>query len=67
LTTLYNHKPQWLTDAHRDLDATVAAAYDWPADISDEDALAKLLELNLARTAAMPSKSPDEPSDNGDE
>jgi type II restriction/modification system DNA methylase subunit YeeA len=49
LTNLYNQRPQWLTDAHRDLDAAVAAAYGWPADISEEDALAKLLELNLAR------------------
>ena len=31
------------------LDAAVAAAYGWPANISDEDALAKLLEMNLAR------------------
>jgi type II restriction/modification system DNA methylase subunit YeeA len=52
LTNLYNARPQWLADAHRDLDATVAAAYGWPADISEEDALAKLLELNLARVAA---------------
>jgi hypothetical protein len=49
LTNLYNERPQWLADAHCDLDATVAAAYGWPADISEEDALAKLLELNLAR------------------
>ena len=52
LTNLYNARPQWLTDAHRDLDAAVAAAYGWPADISEDDALAKLLELNLARVAA---------------
>ena len=43
LTNLYNQRPQWLSDAHRDLDAAVAAAYGWPADISEEDALAKLL------------------------
>jgi hypothetical protein len=49
LTNLYNQRPQWLADAHRDLDAAVAAAYGWPANISEEDALAKLLELNLAR------------------
>jgi type II restriction/modification system DNA methylase subunit YeeA len=52
LTNLYNQRPQWLLDAHRDLDAAVAAAYGWPADISEEDALARLLELNLARAAA---------------
>ena len=49
LTNLYNQRPQWLADAHRDLNAAVAAAYGWPVDISEEDALAKLLELNLAR------------------
>jgi hypothetical protein len=52
LTNLYNTRPQWLADAHRDLDAAVAAAYGWPADISEEDALAKLLALNLARAGA---------------
>ena len=52
LTNLYNQRPQWLVDAHCDLDDAVAAAYGWPADISEEDALGKLLELNLARAAA---------------
>jgi type II restriction/modification system DNA methylase subunit YeeA len=51
LTALYNERPQWLVDAHRDLDAAVAAAYRWASDISEEEALAKLLELNLSRTA----------------
>jgi hypothetical protein len=50
LTNLYNARPQWLADAHRDLDAAVAAACGWVADISDEDALTKLLELNVHRT-----------------
>jgi hypothetical protein len=58
LTKLYNERPQWLADAHRDLDATVAAAYGWPADISEEDALAKLLELNLQRAAAQTESAP---------
>ena len=52
LTSLYNQRPQWLADAHRDLDAAVAAAYGWPANISEEDALAKLLELNLSRASS---------------
>ena len=47
LTNLYNARPQWLTDAHDALDAAVAAAYGWPADISDEDALRELLALNV--------------------
>ena len=46
LTNLYNARPQWLADAHASLDAAVAAAYGWPADISAEDVLLKLLALN---------------------
>lgn len=49
LTKLYNERPQWLIDAHRDLDAVVAAAYGWPVNISTEDSLRELLDLNLAR------------------
>ncbi|WP_144259738.1 DNA methyltransferase [Methylocystis sp. ATCC 49242] len=51
LTNLYNERPQWLVNAHAELDKAVAAAYGWPEDISTEDALAKLLELNLQRAA----------------
>jgi hypothetical protein len=57
LTNLYNERPQWLTDAHRDLDAAVAAAFGWPADISDENTLAKLLELNLTRAGSAPANA----------
>ena len=46
LTNLYNARPQWLVDAHAVLDATVAAAYGWSADITDDDALRELLDLN---------------------
>ena len=46
LTNLYNTRPQWLADAHQALDAAVAAAYGWPADISDDDVLRELLALN---------------------
>lgn len=49
LTNLYNQRPAWLDNAHRELDAAVAAAYGWPADISEDDALASLLALNHAR------------------
>lgn len=49
LTNLYNQRPQWLADAHETLDRAVAAAYGWPEDISTEEALEKLLALNLAR------------------
>jgi type II restriction/modification system DNA methylase subunit YeeA len=33
LTNLYNERPTWLDNAHRDLDGAVAAAYGWPADL----------------------------------
>ena len=46
LTNLYNARPQWLSDAHAQLDAAVAAAYGWPADITDDAALKELLERN---------------------
>lgn len=53
LTNLYNTRgtPEgaWLDGLHRRLDAAVAAAYGWPEDITTEDALARLLALNLAR------------------
>ena len=55
LTKLYNTRftPQgaWLDGLHRRLDEAVAAAYGWPADIAEDDALARLLALNLARSA----------------
>ncbi|MCY4600509.1 MAG: class I SAM-dependent DNA methyltransferase, partial [Acidobacteria bacterium] len=46
LTNLYNARPQWLVDAHAALDAAVADAYGWPADITDARALSELLALN---------------------
>jgi hypothetical protein len=52
LTALYNERPAWLDHAHRQLDAAVAAAYGWPADLADAQILARLLALNLARAAS---------------
>jgi len=49
LTNLYNERPAWLDLAHKKLDAVVAAAYGWPADLTDEQILEKLLALNLER------------------
>ena len=49
LTNLYNDRPQWLADAHAVLDAAVAAAYGWPAEITDDDTLGELLALNGSR------------------
>ena len=51
LTNLYNQRPTWLDLLHRRLDASVAGAYGWPADLSDEEILERLLALNLARAA----------------
>ena len=47
LTNLYNERPTWLDNAHRALDAAVAAGYGWPADLADEEILEQLLALNL--------------------
>jgi type II restriction/modification system DNA methylase subunit YeeA len=53
LTALYNTRgtPEgaWLDRLHAELDAAVAAAYGWPADLPEDDVLARLLALNLAR------------------
>lgn len=49
LTNLYNQKPHWLINAHRKLDEAVAAAYGWKNDLTDDEMLRNLLELNLKR------------------
>lgn len=48
LTKLYNERPSWLDNAHRDLDGVVAAAYGWPTDLSDEQILQNLLNHDRA-------------------
>ena len=52
LTNLYNTRPQWLTDAHAALDAAVAAAYGWPADVSATDTLHELYSLNRSQAGS---------------
>lgn len=52
LTNLYNQRPAWLANAHRKLDEAVAAAYGWPADLTDEEVLERLFALNQERAAA---------------
>lgn len=42
----YPDRPAGLDQAHRELDSAVAAAYGWPEDIPEQDALRELLELN---------------------
>ena len=54
LTNLYNQRPTWLDLAHQKLDQAVFAAYAWDPGISDEELLAKLLELNLQRAREEP-------------
>ena len=53
LTNLYNARPAWLDNAHKALDAAVAAAYGWAdytAEMPDEEILRRLLALNLERS-----------------
>ena len=50
LTNLYNQRPAWLANAHTTLDAAVAAAYGWPANLDDAEIPERLLALNLERT-----------------
>jgi type II restriction/modification system DNA methylase subunit YeeA len=52
LTKLYNARPAWLDNAHKTLDAAVAQAYGWTdytPEMSDEEILRRLLELNQRR------------------
>lgn len=54
LTNLYNARPAWLDNAHKALDAVVAAAYGWAdytPEMPDEEILRRLLKLNLERAA----------------
>lgn len=49
LTNLYNERPAWLANAHAKLDSTVAYAYGFPVDLTDEQILERLLALNQQR------------------
>jgi type II restriction/modification system DNA methylase subunit YeeA len=61
LTNLYNERPMWLANAHRDLDTAVAAAYGWQSDIPNDEILSRLLALN--RTRAQTQSPPRADSD----
>ncbi|MCH8816966.1 MAG: class I SAM-dependent DNA methyltransferase [Chloroflexi bacterium] len=52
LTNLYNARPSWLQFAHERSDAAVLDAYGWPSDITDEQILERLLDLNFEREPA---------------
>jgi type II restriction/modification system DNA methylase subunit YeeA len=58
LTNLYNQRPAWLDNIHKELDAAVAAAYGWPVDLSDDEILACLFELNQARAGVREASAP---------
>jgi type II restriction/modification system DNA methylase subunit YeeA len=55
LTHLYNElaegKCAWLENAHRKLDEAVSAAYGWPAALTDQQILERLLALNQTRAS----------------
>lgn len=48
LTNFCNQRPAWLVRLHREL----AAAYGWPADLSDDAILKRLFDLNQERAKA---------------
>ena len=50
LTLLYNAKPAWLQQLHRDLDEAVAAAYGWEWPLQDDEVLKRLFALNQERS-----------------
>ena len=50
LTALFNARPDWLTAAHRTLDEAVFAAYGWPANLSKDEILSRLMALNRERS-----------------
>lgn len=50
LTNLYNERPAWLVSVHRELDEAVAAAYGWPAYLTDDEILGRLFAMNVDRS-----------------
>ena len=55
MTALYNANPAWLRNANAKLDKAVASAYGWPEGIGEDDALKRLLALNLEIAAKPPT------------
>jgi hypothetical protein len=53
LTNLYNARPDWLDEAHWQIDRAVLDAYGWPHDLDEEAILARLLALNLERATGQ--------------
>jgi hypothetical protein len=46
LTNLYNEMPEWLSEAHRELDSAVGAAYGIRSELPDDQIMNLLLELH---------------------
>lgn len=57
LTNLYNERPAWLDNLHRDLDVAVATAYGWEWPLADDEILRRLFELNQQRTTSTNAQS----------
>jgi len=56
LTNLYNARPAWLDNIHKELDAAVATSYGWDdytPDMPDEEILARLFALNQDRVSKV--------------
>jgi hypothetical protein len=53
VTGLYNDNPDWLREAHRDLDIMVLRAYGWDEGISDEEIVTGLKILNSNRSGGL--------------
>ena len=51
LTNLYNARPRWLLDAHDQLDASVAAAYGWPNDVTETPIRGRLSSMRKDRNS----------------
>jgi len=51
LTNLYNARPTWLDNLHRDLDVAVADAYGWTWPMTDDEILQRLFALNQFRAS----------------
>ncbi|CAK0760466.1 hypothetical protein CCP4SC76_3300001 [Gammaproteobacteria bacterium] len=58
LTSLYDQRPDWLDNAHKTLDKTVAAAYGWTdytEAMSDDEIIKRLLLMNLKGSEKQPN------------
>jgi hypothetical protein len=53
LTSHYNARPDWLDEAHWQIDCAVLDAYGWPHGLTDDEILARLPAVNLERAAAQ--------------